>query len=186
MYSGIGIQFQQNKISTPYIYLMQFVLFMIVFVFMIWFSERLKKGKALSDSDIILNSSILIVFTIIYLFTFLYQLIYSGRSINSFTDIVNIFIHYSPTTFSERLSRKNNEMYVIMTNQIRSIAAPFFYIYLYKVKDKIFKFLLLFTMPILLKTVADGYLSRNNIAVYLAFIGIYLVKEKYIPKTVAK
>ncbi|HII3997772.1 TPA: hypothetical protein ACY4E2_002774, partial [Enterococcus faecium 1,230,933] len=63
---------------------------------------------------------------------------------------------------------------------------PFFYIYLYKVKDKIFKFLLLFTMPILLKTVADGYLSRNNIAVYLAFIGIYLVKEKYIPKTVAK
>lgn len=185
IYSGIGIQIYSNKIDGPTVYFFQYILFLVVFFFFVFFSSKLKKNKLLNGLDNLLESKIFMIFVVIYFFTFIYELSFSGMKLN-ISNLINIFSEYKATAFAVRVLRRENVIYSLIVNQIRSICTPFFYIFLYKHKDNILIFISLYLFPILCDTLANSYLSRNKIAVHLVFIFIYLILERKISKKLAK
>lgn len=184
IYSGMGIVLY--NISNEVLYFIQFILFSIMFMGV----SYLKKDKTtgvLSGTDFVNEHHTLFIYamSVIYLITFIYPLILGRMTVKDLLNVVSVFTDYTATPFSVRVARRSNMFYTIMTNQVRNICVPFFYLLLYRFRKKPKRFVFMFLLPVLLKTVADGYLSRNNIAVYVAFIFVYLVMEGYLNKKIA-
>lgn len=184
IYSGIGIF--MYDISHKYLYLFQFVMFSLMFLTTAIRSQK-KTSYALPGMQTLLDkyNVLIIVLTVVYILTFIYPLFLGNIKLADFLGIRLIFSNYTSTPFSIRVARRNNAFYTIVVNQIRSITAPFFYLLLYKYRKKPILFIALFLFPVYCNTIADSYISRNNIAVNLAFIIIYLVSENYMRKRTA-
>ncbi len=184
IYSGIGIF--MLDIPNSGLYFFQFVLFSASF-FIVAYIKQGKTSNVLRGTDFVFENypSLVFFFTVLYIATFFYPFIIGGFTVNDLLDLGKIFINYRATSFSLRLERRSNLLYMIITNQLRTICAPFFYLTLYKYRRNVAKFIGLYLLPILLKTVADSYLSRNNMAVYATFLFIYLVYEGFIGKKTA-
>ena len=184
IYSGIGIIYYE--INDSIIYLANFVLFSLAFIFTGYLLRKKKiniiqnLNKANKNFHGIFN-----FLAVMYVVTFLYPIFSSGFNIYDFLNFFSYFTEYKATPFSIRVARMADPLYLVMVNQIRTICMPFFYVYLYNLRSRPFLFLSIYFIPIYCKIVADGYISRNNIAVYFTFILIYLVTEKYLSKKVA-
>jgi len=185
VYSGIGIVLYRD--TDQWLYLLEFSLFCLLFIATGLYSMNHQASMALSSLDNVVNNHTIImtVLALIYPLTFLYPFFAESISLHELFNVRMLFINYAATPFALRLSRRADPIYVIVTNQIRSISAPFFYLYLYKLRKKPVRFILLYVIPINLKMVADGYLSRNNMAVYATFLVVYLIMEGYLSKKLA-
>lgn len=187
IYSGFGIFTEYEKIQeNAFLYLLQFILFIVLFFLGSQVICKYRVHFYMKDLDLISSNTFIYVLAIIYICTFIYKCIFSGVSITDFFHINDLFTNYTSTPFATRVSRNNNVVYTIITNQISSITMPFFYIALYNIRKKHLKFIILYCIPIILSLLADKYLSRNKIAVYLVFIFIFFIEEELISKRVAK
>lgn len=184
IYSGFGIFL--FSIDHLYLYFANFCLLSLAFFFTIYRSQNMHT-KALSGLESFLEKHriLIIVFAVIYVVTFIYPLFLGKITVSEFFNIKEVFENYRATPFSVRLERKSNFLYSIIVNQLRSITRPFFYLYLYNIKDKHILFIISFILPIYCMTIADGYLSRNNIAVYFAFVILYLIDINLLSKKFA-
>ena len=187
IYSGVGIFTEYSNIEqNAFIYMLQFLLFIVMFFVGSRLVTKYRIHYFMPTLDMIADSKIVYIMGAVYIGTYIYSCIFSGVSIADLFSIKNLFINYKATAFATRVARNNSLIYSIITNQVASIAAPFFYIMLYNLRKRHAVFITLFCTPIVLALLSDGYLSRNKIAVYIAFIFIYLIKEKIISKRLAK
>lgn len=187
VYSGVGIFTEYSAISeNAFIYLLQFLFFIFAFFCGSYFVRKYRIHFYMEALDDISGYTLIYIFAIIYIGTYVFRCIFSGVSLEDILSIKNLFISYSATTFATRVERNSSLVYKIITNQVSSITAPFFYIMLYNIRKNHKKFIVLYCIPIILALLADGYLSRNKIAVYLVFIFIYLIVEEIIPRNIAK
>lgn len=184
IYSGIGIVLYD--IDNEVLYFIQFILFSIMFIGVSYLKKD-KTTSVLNGMDFVNEHHMLFIYIMsaIYLLTFIYPLILGRMTFKDLLNIASVFTDYTATPFSVRVARRSNIFYTILTNQVRSICMPFFYLLLYQFRKKPSNFIIMFLLPVLLKTVADGYLSRNNMVVYIAFIFVYLVMEGYLNKRIA-
>lgn len=186
VYSGVGILFQYDSIeNNAFLYLIQFFLFCILFFIASYIVRKYRIHYYMPNLDDIAGTKIILVLGITYILCYVYACIFSGVDFSNFLNIKQLFVDYSATTFAVRVARRSSTVYTIVTNQIANITMPFFYIMLYNFRKKPKLFITLYLLPIVLALVADGYISRNKIAVYIAFIFIYLVMEGIIKKRVA-
>ena len=187
LYSGVGIITEYESIEeNALLYLVQFLLFIFSFLAASRITMKINTSSIMVNIDQISSERIIYVIGIIYILTYVYRCLFSGISINELFDIKKLFSTYSTTTFATRVTRRSSLAYNIITNQVASICAPFYYIMLYNLKKKHLTFIVIYMVPVILLTMADGYLSRNRIAVYLAFLFIYLVDEELISKRIAR
>lgn len=184
IYSGLGIVIY--NINNKVLYLFEFMMFSMFF-FIVANICKEKTTYALKGIESVYYEHQPFIYTmaIIYLIIYIYPLVLGRFTFRDLINISSIFSDYHSTPFSLRVARKSNMLYIIITNQVRGICSPFFYLLLNKIRKKPMVFILTFLFPVLLKTVSDGYLSRNNIVVYLAFIFIYLISERIINKKIA-
>lgn len=187
IYSGIGILTEYESIKqNAYLYMLQFFLFIIAFFVGAHLVVKYRIHYYMKSLDTIASYKCISVIGLIYILTFIYRCVFSDVSLESLLNIQELFTNYNATDFATRVVRRNDVIYTIVTNQIASVTAPFYFIMLYNNRKKHIKFLILYLFPILLELLADGYLSRNKIAVYLVFIYLYLVQEKIISMRLAK
>lgn len=187
IYSGVGILTEYENIrQNAYLYMLQFFLFIFAFFAGSHLVVKYRVHYYMKSLDRIALYKCISVLGMIYIFTFVYRCIFSGVSLEDLLNIQELFVNYNATDFATRVVRRNDVIYTIVTNQIASVTAPFYFIMLYNNRKKHIKFLILYLFPILLELLADGYLSRNKIAVYLVFIYLYLVQEKIISIRLAK
>lgn len=181
VYSGIGLAFY--NIDHTFLYLGEFVLFMMIFtVFGIRSSRIEEKNKSFVFSKgldrVVENSSWFItIMAVIYVLTYIFPLIYPSFNLMEIFNIKALIKNYAVTPFYLRVIRKNDMLYQLITTQLRMLSTPFFFIYLYMKRKNTLLFLLVFLFPIYLETMYNSYLSRNEMAVVFAFIIAYLYKE---------
>lgn len=187
IYSGAGIISEYSKIEqNALLYMIQWILFLIAFYLASTFVIKFKLKNNFFEIDKIASHKIICILGTVYILTYFYMCISSKVTIQDLFNIKKLFLEYKATPFAIRVERRNNLFYMIMTNQVATVAEPFYYIWLYNLRKKHKIFILLYLTPILLQLLADRYLSRNNIAVYLFFLFIFMIKEKIISKQIAK
>lgn len=186
IYSGIGIFTEYNKNDEDILlYVFQFLFFIFFFYIGSYFIRKFKIKNKINLENI--NSYKLIyILGGIYILTYVYKCIYSGIEVEDFFNIKKLFLEYKATPFSIRVARRNDVIYSIMINQVATITQPFYYIVLYNLRKKHKLFISLFILPIFLNLLADSYISRNNIAIYLIFLFIFVYKEKVISRRLTK
>lgn len=184
IYSGIGIVLY--NIDNEVLYFIEFMLFTLFFL-AIALMKKDKRTRALDGISFVSEHHLAFIYIMaaVYLITFIYPLILGQVTFRDLMNVTSVFTEYTSTPFATRVARRSNTFYIIMTNQVRGICTPFFYLLLYRFRKKPIAFTSLFLLPVLLKTVADGYLSRNNIVIYIAFIFVYFVLEGYLNKKIA-
>lgn len=185
IYSGIGLSL--FEINNSFLYFLQYILFIIIFIFYaIVSSNYFTKTSSIISNDltrlVVKVPKLVSFFALIYLLTYVFPYIYPNFQIIEVLNIQKLFLEYSPTKFSDRILRANDSISHLVTSQIRLIAMPFFFIFLYQKRRNIPFFVFLFILPFYLTGVFNGYLSRNVIATIIVFLFIYLIKEKFISK----
>lgn len=185
IYSGIGIVLYRN--DKQIVYLMNFVLFCLSFIAMGVYSIHHRPSNALySLKKVIYRQKLILnVLAMGYLLTFLYPFFVESIGFSDLFNVRMLFVEYAATPFALRLARRADPLYVIITNQVKSITAPFFYLYLFRLRKRPVVFCFVFLIPIYLQLIADGYMSRNNLAVNAAFLVMYLIMEGYLSKKLA-
>lgn len=187
IYSGVGIFTEAKEIEhNAFVYLIQFMLFLVFFMFGSIAVRKVRTYDYMPFLDDLTEKKFIYVMAAIYISTYVYCCIFSGVTFAQLINIQSLFTNYKATTFAVRVARRNNVLYNVITNQVASISAPFFYIALYNKRKNHRYFLAMYCLPILLAILADGYISRNKIAVHIAFIYIYFCVERIIPKNFAK
>lgn len=187
IYSGIGIITEHTYIEdNALLYIIQFILFMLLFIIGSIIVRKIKFKNFTLDLDNILNPKFILFMASIYIITYVYRCIFSGVSIYDFVNIKDLFINYKSTAFSIRVNRRNNSLFNFITNQVASLTMPFFFIHLYNIRKKHLKFIVIYLIPVILRLLADGYLSRNRIAVHILFLLIFIIKEELISKKNSK
>lgn len=187
-YSAVGLAFFADK--DMHLYLIEYCLFVAVFLVCAIISDQLNEnasGLFSNDLQNIIDKlpNLLVIMTGIYLFSYIFPFVYPRLELGQIFNVRGLFFNYRTTSFSLRLNRANDSVYQLVTTQIRLLALPFYYMYLYKKRENTFVFMSLFIIPFYLKSVRDFYLSRNEISMILGFIFIYLVLEKKISKKTA-
>lgn len=184
IYSGIGLAFY--PIDHTYLYLCEFIIFILIFIAFAVRSSSIKaKEKSFIFSkglDRIVDGAprLITIMTVIYVLTHLFPFIYPEFSIQKIFNFEALVTNYAVTPFYLRVIRQNDMIYQLITTQLRLLAKPFFFIYLYKKRDHALVFMFLFLFPVYLQAMHNSYLSRNEMAVNLAFIIVYLYKEEKI------
>jgi len=178
VYSGIGLAFYQHSIDSN-TYLVDYALSVVAFLCIGVGSLNARKPHVFDNLDGFLSrhSMIADIAAIAYICTFIFVLIYERVPIDRLFDIARLFRNYTATSFTLRVSRSNDALYRLIAVQIRGLLRPFYFIYLYKRRKRTPVFLALFLLPIYCTTVANSYISRNELAVTCAFILVYLVSE---------
>lgn len=186
IYSGIGLAFY--KIQRPYLFLLQYSLGSILFSLVIYILQgngRVYVERKWNTDEKVFNVNnglIPKLFAVIYILTFVFPFIYPSFAIDKLFDVGSFFSRYQALTSTYKLSLQTDGLYQLVCSTLRTIAMPWFYVYLFKNKDKPIKFLLIFIIPIYLYAVRNSYVSRNELAVNLVFIYIYLYKEKILSR----
>lgn len=187
-YSGIGLTIYE--IDEAFMYFLQYIAFIIIFIFFAVGSSnrRYKKMTLLSNNLTFIienNPGLISCLTFIYILTFIFPFIYPIFNFLEIFNVNRLISGYKAMSFTIRADRLNNTFYQLITTQLRLIAMPFFYIYLYKNREKSLKFLILFVLPFYLQAINNCYLSRNEIAIIFVFVFAYLIKEKKLNRITA-
>ena len=182
-YSCLGIVI--NDIENSWVYFGNYILFSIVF-FIVGYKSQFLQNNYLQSLDFLVDeySPLFVSISAVYIGTFVFQMIYSGVSFESIFNLKKIFAEYSATAFSIRVDRQNDVLYTIVVNQIRALAKPFFYVTLFIYRKKTLVFISLFLFPVLLQCLANNYMSRNNLAIYVLFVYVYLILEDKINRKI--
>ncbi len=187
-YSVIGLIYYD--VSDAYLYILEYFLFLLIVVLCGATSCRLKSvnySRTFSRQlGIVMDKmpKLVPLMAISYLFCCFFPFVYPAINIAALFDVRGFLNEYQVTSFAVKIARQSDPIYVLVTTQIKLIAMPFFYIYLYQNREKVLKFLLLFLIPIYTTAIQNGYISRNEICVCLAFVIIYFWKEKKLSKWV--
>ena len=126
------------------------------------------------------------IFTAIYIFTFVFPFLYPKLDILRILDIRVFFNNYHALTSSYKLQLQNDSIYQFVCTTLRTLSLPWFYIYLYRIRNNSVKFIIIYIIPIYLYAVNFSYISRNEIAVYFVFLYIYMYSENVLSKRVLR
>lgn len=177
-YSGAGLFI--NNYDENLMYIFQFFLFSLFsFIITIFFDNQ----KKIRLDNIFLRDSLKYLISIspiiccLYIMTFIFPFLYPSITITEVFNISRIFSGYDSAWFSLKLNQSEDSINYLITNYVRVLSLPFFYLYLYSIRKKHFLFIFMFLTPIYLETVFNSYISRNMIILTFLFIIIYLFIE---------
>ncbi|XUC78779.1 hypothetical protein IGI78_002092 [Enterococcus sp. DIV1767] len=182
IYSGIGISIY--PLQDKETYLLSYVLFIVFFTIfgvVICNSKYLNisaENKAALSDIVNKQSWLVLMLSIIYIFTFIFPLIYPENALSNIFNFQNFANDFSTISFSERVLIKNNSLLNFIIGPLRILVTPFFYLLLFQLRYKPFRFIMIYSLPIYLKFVNNAYISRNEILFFLLFIFLYLWFQK--------
>lgn len=182
IYSGIGIsiypiQNKDNHFLSYIIFIVIFTLFGIVITNSRCIrisNENKKELFNISDNQ----KWIITIFAFVYLFTFVFPLMYPQNILINIFNPQKIMSEFSTVSFSERVINKSNGIVNFITGPLRILVTPTFYLFLYRLRKKPMKFILIYSLPVYFKLVTSSYISRNEILFYLFFIFLYFWIQK--------
>ena len=181
-YSGVGLFIYQIENDTSFT--IQYCLCAITFSITLFLCQKqnkthILKKRNIDESYIKANNYLFTkIFSFVYVLTFIFPLIYP---INRIADIFNplaLIEKYSSVHSYTVVNLKSDNTYFIVTNFVRTLCMPYFYIYLYSIREKHMKVIIIYILLSYLNALNLYYISRNEIIVLIAFIFIYLYLEK--------
>lgn len=190
IYSGIGLAFY--SIERAGLYILQYCLASLSFALTTYFLQnrfeyKIKKHYGCDEPVFKANGGVVVkFFAFIYLCTFIFPFIYPSVSIYKIFDIVSFINNFHALSSSYKLSLQSDSLYQLVCSTIRVIALPWFYVFLYRIKGKPLFFIIIYSIPVYLGAVSNYYISRNDLAVYLCFVFIYLYKEEIVSRAVLR
>lgn len=190
IYSGIGFSFYE--IDHEGLFLVQYCLGALVFAICLYaYRNRVQnyihRRKNTDEWIFELNNGLIIkIMVIVYLLTYVFPFIYPSFRLFDIFHVGELFSNYHSVSSSVKAATKNDAIYQLVCSTLRTLVFPAFYIYLYKIKDKPVKFIILFVLPTYLYAIERYYLFRSDMLVLLVFIFIYLYKEEIFPRSILK
>ena len=190
IYSGMGLALYD--VEERDLYILQFALATISFSVTIILLRRntqrkIERHKDVNESVFSINNGLLIkVLAIIYIITFLFPFVYPQIDIGRIFRPASLISNYFAVTSAQRLALSRDSLYQLVCSTIRTLCLPAFFILIYQKKEKPFVVIGLYTLVTYLSAMSMNYISRNELAVYLLFVYIYLYKEEILPRRVLR
>ena len=173
---GLILQYQDNYsyILTYLLFFVLMVVTMMIVIRKIKFNDYLDVENSFKRYD-----KIFIALGILALFLKFSTLIYPQFKLGNLFKIpgyqVNVY------KFQEILVNNSNGIYWIIS-RLEVMCYPFFFILLYKLKNKPIKCISLFLFYHYIDFAREQYISRSALVVYIIFIWIYLYEEKILSR----
>lgn len=190
VYSGIGLVFYD--IERRYLFLLQFMLAVIAFPLVIKTFQGntrvyLERRKNIDQNVYLSSRGILIkAMFFVYIFTYFFPFFYPNFKIAEIFDITEFIKGFASVSSSTKLALKQDGIYQLVCSTLRSLVMPGYFVYLYFLRKKPIKFILCFLLPVYLDAINTGYMFRSEMAIYLAFIFMYMWQEEVLSKHILK
>ncbi|MED3667084.1 O-antigen ligase [Geobacillus kaustophilus] len=183
VYSGVGITYEAVDKSYLWSYFLYFLAFCIVFVFISGKSKISKdKNYSLVDRLVIRNWRIFKFIGLTHIIIMLILLIYPRFHLFDIVMPWKLLINYEKMNiFQQRIANQGNPILVLL-GYAKVLTRPFYFIYLYRFRDKPIKIIIFVLIPFYLDIVAKSSLGRDDFILPILIILFYLYFERYITK----
>ena len=185
-YSGLGLALY--TINGANVFIIQYDLSILAFSITVYLyqgrcNRDIRVKQDIDEPVFRLNNCLIIkVMTCIYIFTFLFPFFYPSLSIDKLFNPSSLWTNYYAVTSTQRLALSQDSIYQLVCSTIRTLCLPAFYIFFYQQREKPLTVISLYTLVTYCSAINMNYISRNELAVFLVFIYVYLYKEQVISR----
>lgn len=184
VYSGIGMAFY--SIDREYLFIVQYIISAIGIPVTLYLQQGTYRRyntiyHNIDEGVFALNDGLIPkLFAILYIFTFVFPFLYPSIQIQRMFQFSALVSNYQALTSTYKLQLQNDGIYQLVCSTFRTLALPWFYVFLYRIKDRPVKFIVIYLIPVYLYAVSNNYISRNELTVFAVFLYVYLYKEKVV------